>query len=95
MEFWHKNRSDVILNANNNEDAPKYTRPGSNWRPSACEADVIATRPLVPLRYDNPKKNWRFRFIKLHHNQNGKRFTSAKRSAVFEQVFNCCTVFLF
>jgi len=49
----------------------------------------------VPLRYDNPKKNWRFRFIKLHHNQNGKRFTSAKRSAVFEQVFNCCTVFLF
>ena len=26
----------------------KYTRPGSNWRPSACEADVIATRPLVP-----------------------------------------------
>ena len=27
----------------------KYTRPGSNWRPSACEADVIATRPLVPM----------------------------------------------
>ena len=27
----------------------KYTRPGSNWRPSACEADVIATRPLVQV----------------------------------------------
>ena len=26
----------------------KYTWPGSNWRPSACEADVIATRPQVP-----------------------------------------------
>ena len=25
-----------------------YTWPGSNWRPSACEADVIATRPQVP-----------------------------------------------
>ena len=24
-----------------------YTRPGSNWRPSACEADVIATRPQM------------------------------------------------
>jgi hypothetical protein len=29
-------------------DGRKYTRPGSNWRPSACQADVIATRPLVP-----------------------------------------------
>ena len=29
--------------------AVKYTRPGSNWRPSACEADVIATRPLVQV----------------------------------------------
>ena len=27
--------------------AAKYTWPGSNWRPSACEADVIATRPQV------------------------------------------------
>ena len=25
----------------------QYTQPGSNWRPSACEADVIATRPWV------------------------------------------------
>ena len=25
-----------------------YTWPGSSWRPSACEADVIATRPQVP-----------------------------------------------
>ena len=24
-----------------------YTWPGSNWRPSACGADVIATRPQV------------------------------------------------
>ena len=22
--------------------------PGSNWRPSTCEADIIATRPQVP-----------------------------------------------
>ena len=27
----------------------KYTQPGSNWRPSACQADVIATRPWVLL----------------------------------------------
>ena len=27
----------------------KYTWPGSNWRPSACEADVIATRPQVQV----------------------------------------------
>ena len=26
---------------------PPYTWPGSNWRPSACWADVIATRPQV------------------------------------------------
>ena len=26
----------------------KCTRPGSNWQPSACWADVIATRPRVP-----------------------------------------------
>ena len=32
-----------------NAHLKKYTRPGSNWRPSACEADVIATRPLVPM----------------------------------------------
>ena len=25
----------------------KYTQPGSNWRPSVCEADVTATRPWV------------------------------------------------
>ena len=30
------------------EDCRKtYTWPGSNWRPSASEADVIATRPQV------------------------------------------------
>ena len=28
----------------------KYTWPGSNWRPSACEADVIATRPQVHVQ---------------------------------------------
>ena len=26
-----------------------YTWPGSSWRPSACEADIIATRPQVLL----------------------------------------------
>ena len=26
-----------------------YTWPGSNWRPSACWADVIATRPQVHI----------------------------------------------
>ena len=26
---------------------PPYAWPGSNWRPSACWADVIATRPQV------------------------------------------------
>ena len=32
-----------------------YTRPGSNWRPSACWADVIATRPRVPWRSRPPR----------------------------------------
>ena len=27
--------------------AETYTWPGSNWRPSACEADDVATRPKV------------------------------------------------
>ena len=27
--------------------ACKYIWPGSNWRPSACEADIIATRPQM------------------------------------------------
>ena len=30
-----------------NTNRSPYTWPGSNWRPSACEADVIATRPQV------------------------------------------------
>ena len=31
-----------------------YTLPGSNWRPSACWADVIATRPRVPCCIFSP-----------------------------------------
>ena len=31
-----------------------YTWPGSNWRPSACEADVIATRPQVLCHLHRP-----------------------------------------
>ena len=27
----------------------QYTQPGLDWRPAACEADVIATRPWVLL----------------------------------------------
>ena len=34
-----------------------YTWPGSNWRPSACGADVIATRPQV-LRVDARLLGW-------------------------------------
>ena len=39
----------------------KYTWPGSSWRPSACEADVIATRPQVLLKLlkENCCKVWR------------------------------------
>ncbi len=37
--------------------ATKYTWPGSNWRPSACGADVIATRPQV-LRVDARLFGW-------------------------------------
>ena len=32
-----------------------YTWPGSSWRPSACEADVIATRPQVPYSCRGPR----------------------------------------
>ena len=35
----------VLAAASHNNQT--YTWPGSNWRPSACEADVIATRPQV------------------------------------------------
>ena len=35
--------------AHENIRSQMYTWPGSNWRPSACEADVIATRPQVLL----------------------------------------------
>ena len=28
-----------------------YTRPGLNWRPSACEADIMATQPLVLVEF--------------------------------------------
>ena len=31
-----------------------YTWPGSDWRPSACEADVIATRPQVRCHLQSP-----------------------------------------
>ena len=37
----------LSLNAHWATIIQNYTRPGSNWRPSACEADVIATRPRV------------------------------------------------
>ena len=37
----------MSLNAHWATIIQNYTRPGSNWRPSACEADVIATRPRV------------------------------------------------
>ena len=32
-----------------------YTWPGLNWRPSACEADVIATRPQLLWGYAIPR----------------------------------------
>ncbi len=28
-----------------------YIQPGSNWQPSACEADVIATRPWMLIQF--------------------------------------------
>ena len=31
-------------------EAQTYTWPGSKWRPPACEADVIATRPHVLMQ---------------------------------------------
>ena len=35
----------------------EYTWPGSNWRPSACGADVIATRPQVLLGIQTCRAN--------------------------------------
>ena len=35
----------LSLNAHWATRIQNYTRPGSNWRPSACEADVLATKP--------------------------------------------------
>ena len=39
----------------NNHSTTNYTWPGSNWRPSACWADVIATRPQVLLNLAAPQ----------------------------------------
>ena len=41
---------------------PTYTWPGSNWRPSACMADVIATRPQV-LVQEKTHRQTRFRIL--------------------------------
>jgi hypothetical protein len=41
-----------------NKEVTKYTWPGSNWRPSACEADVIATRPQVLLQSVQVSIRW-------------------------------------
>ena len=35
------------------KDVAEYTQPGSSWQPSACWADVIATRPWVLMRVSN------------------------------------------
>ena len=37
----------IHLDEREKDEATTYTWPGSIWRPSACEADVIATRPRV------------------------------------------------
>ena len=78
--------SDAILSSKNNEDAAKYTRPGSNWRPSACEADVIATRPLVPLRCDNPFKRYGIPRATLPPNTIRKGFLHAERTSACKKV---------
>ena len=36
----------------------KYTWPGPSWQPSACEADVIATRPQVFCYSGSKLKSW-------------------------------------
>ena len=35
------------------KDVAEYTQPGSSWQPSACGADVTATRPWVLMRVSN------------------------------------------
>ena len=46
---WHAPRFMALERRNVEAQAiSRYTCPGSNWRPSACEADVIATRPQMP-----------------------------------------------
>ena len=41
-----------------NKEVTKYTWPGSNWRPSACEADVVAARPQVLLQSVQVSIRW-------------------------------------
>ena len=45
-----------------------YTWPGSNWRPSACEADVIATRPQVREQYAHSSKSHCLRMNERNRN---------------------------
>ena len=56
--FWFSHRSfdQLLLSLRQthlsrfcSSDDYHYAWPGSNWRPSACWADVIATRPREPL----------------------------------------------
>ena len=63
----------------NSEEASKYTRP-------ACEADVIATRPLVPLRCDKPLKKYRTPCATLTPTTNRKGFLHADRTAACKSV---------
>ena len=64
---WHAPRFMALERRNVEAQAiSRYTCPGSNWRPSACEADVIATRPQVPL----PEQG---------HSQKMKNYKSARK----------------
>ena len=49
IQRWPCPMTPVTHKKHNLKEVSMYTWPGSNWRPSACWADVIATRPQVLL----------------------------------------------
>ena len=63
-----------------------YTRPGSNWRPSACEADVIATRPLVPCMLKGEQRPTAPSHTAGSYREEDRAGTSRFHSA------GCCTI---
>ena len=83
-------RGNYLRKHTHNNEVMKYTWPGSNWRPSACEADVVATRPQVLLQSLQVSTRWgdqkRRCTLTLHLTLNLARVARHLSQIVFDHV---------